>query len=85
MPTNPNRSNHNALPGPDDIAREVLPNGIVVLAREHFTSQSVVISGLVQVGSVFETADKSGLSNLVSGALMRGTHNRDFDTIHETL
>lgn len=84
MPTTVS-NNHNALPGPDDIAREVLPNGIVVLARENFTSQSVVINGLIQVGSIFEPADKSGLSNLVSGALMRGTHNRDFDTIHETL
>src|SRR5512141_1598318 len=75
----------NALPGPDDITREVLPNGIVVLARENFTTPSVVISGAIQVGSLFETAEKAGLSNFVSASLMRGTTHRDFDTIHETL
>jgi zinc protease len=76
---------HNALPGPDDIAREVLPNGIVVLARENFTTASVVINGLLQVGSVFESPAQSGLSNIVAGALMRGTKSRSFDEIHETL
>src|SRR5258708_11584167 len=76
---------HNAMPGPDDSAREVLPNGIVVLARENFTTASVVINGLLQVGSVFESPAQSGLSNIVAGALMRGTKTRSFDEIHETL
>src|SRR5213592_1626957 len=75
----------NALPGPDDIAREVLPNGIIVLARENFTTQSVVIAGSVQVGSIFEAMEKTGLSSFVASSLMRGTKNRDFDTLHETL
>jgi zinc protease len=75
----------NALPGPDDITREVLPNGIVILARENFTTQSVVIAGSLQVGSIFETPDKAGLSSFVASSLLRGTKNRDFDTIHETL
>src|SRR5258708_24315224 len=80
-----NSATHNALPGPDDIAREVLPNGIVILAREDFTTASVVINGLLQVGSVFESPAQSGLSNIVAGALMRGTKTRSFDEIHETL
>jgi zinc protease len=75
----------NALPGPDDIAREALPNGIVVLARENFTTQSVVIGGSLLVGSIQEKPEKAGLSNLVAAALTRGTKSRDFDTIHETL
>ncbi len=75
----------NALPGPDDIARQVLPNGIVVLARENFTTQSVVIAGSLALGSMFETPDKAGLASFVASSLMRGTKNRDFDTIHETL
>ncbi len=75
----------NTLPGPDDIVRETLPNGIIVLARENFTSQSVVIAGSLPVGGVFETAEKAGLSSFVASSLMRGTRNRDFDTIHETL
>jgi zinc protease len=75
----------NALPGPDDITRKVLPNGITVLVRENFSAQSVVITGSLQVGSVFETPEKAGLSSFVAASLMRGTRNRDFDTLHETL
>ncbi|HVO41515.1 MAG TPA: pitrilysin family protein [Aggregatilineales bacterium] len=80
-----NASDRNSLPGSDDIVREVLPNGVVVLVRENFASQSVVINGSLKVGTVFEPPEKAGLSNLVASALMRGTKSRDFDTIHETL
>ncbi len=74
-----------ALPGPQDIVREVLPNGIIVLVRENFSTASVVINGTLQVGSIFEPAEKGGLSSFVASSLMRGTKNRDFDTLHETL
>src|SRR5215470_17376732 len=79
------RRSKNALPGADDILREVLPNGIVVLARENFSSQSVVITGTLQVGTIFESLERAGLANMTAGLLMRGTQHRDFDNIHETL
>ncbi len=79
------RNRRNALPGPDDIARETLPNGMIVLVRENFAAKSVVLTGSVQVGSIFEAAEKAGLASFVASALMRGTRTRDFDTIHETL
>jgi predicted Zn-dependent peptidase len=41
----------NSLPGPEDIYREVLPNGITVLARSNFNSPSVVISGYFDAGA----------------------------------
>jgi len=75
----------NTLPGADDITRAELPNGIVVLARENFTSQSVVISGSLEVGSIFETEQTAGTSSLAASSLLRGTLDRDFDTIHEAL
>ena len=34
-----------SLPGPDDITREILSNGITVLTRSNFNSPSVVIGG----------------------------------------
>ena len=34
-----------ALPGPDNILRRVLPNGITVLARENWSAPSVVVEG----------------------------------------
>jgi zinc protease len=75
----------NTLPGADDITRAELSNGIVVLARENFTSQSVVISGSLEVGSIFETEQTAGTASLVASSLLRGTVHRDFDTIHEAL
>ena len=51
-----------ALPGPDTIRREVLPNGIVVLIRENFSSPSVVLSGYLLAGALANTADTAGLA-----------------------
>ena len=75
----------NPIPGPDDIARRELPNGIVVLARENFTAQSVVVAGSLPAGAVFEAPDHSGLASFTADALLYGTQNRDFAAIHETL
>ena len=52
----------NSLPGPDDIYREVLPNGITVLSRSNFNSPSVVISGFFEAGALFDPDEKLGLA-----------------------
>jgi zinc protease len=75
----------NALPGPDDITRTVLPNGIVVLARANFNSPSVVINGYLDVGSLFDSDEKLGLADFTASALMRGTQQRDFQQIYDAL
>lgn len=74
-----------SLPGPKDIHREVLPNGIVVLARSNFNSPSVHISGYLPVGSLVESDEKLGLADFVSSALMRGTEKHTFDEIYNQL
>lgn len=74
-----------AIPGPDDITRYELPNGIVVLARPNFHSPSVTIGGRIRVGSLFDSDEKLGLANFTAMALMRGTHKRNFNQIYETL
>ncbi|MFZ6027705.1 MAG: M16 family metallopeptidase [Chloroflexota bacterium] len=74
-----------ALPGPDDIRRVELPNGIVVLARANFNSPSVVISGYLPAGSLFDPVEKLGLANFTAAALMRGTQRRDFQQIYDAL
>jgi predicted Zn-dependent peptidase len=72
--------NHNsALPGPDDIQREVLPNGITLLTRSNFNSPSVVVSGYFEAGALFDPDEKLGLADFVTSALMRGTEKRSFD------
>lgn len=75
----------NSYPNSNDISREILPNGIIVLARENFTSKAVVMSGTLNVGALEESETEQGMAALVAASLMRGTHARDFDQIHETL
>jgi zinc protease len=74
-----------SLPGPDDITRAVLSNGIIILARANFNSPSVVVNGYLAVGSLFEADDKLGLSDFTASALMRGTARRDFQNIYDAL
>jgi zinc protease len=74
-----------ALPGPDDITREVLSNGIVVLTRSNFNSPSIVVSGYFDAGSLFDPDEKLGLADFVTSALMRGTRKRTFDKIYNEL
>ena len=79
------RSIKPSLPGPQDIFRAELPNGITILARSSFDSPSISMGGYLPAGSVFENNEKLGLSNFVSSALMRGTHTRTFDEIYNEL
>ena len=73
------------LPGPEDIHRRVLPNGIVVLVRENFQARSVVITGALEAGAVYEPANAQGTASFVASALMRGTEHYDFASLHDVL
>ncbi|MCC6300618.1 MAG: insulinase family protein [Anaerolineales bacterium] len=75
----------NSLPGPNDIHREVLPNGITVLTRANFNSPSVVVGGYFDAGGLFDPDAKLGLADFVTSALMRGTKKRSFDKIYNEL
>jgi zinc protease len=77
--------NSHSLPGPDNITRRILPNGIVVLARPNPGSLSVVISGHLNAGAISEPDDKLGLAGFTALALMRGTSQRGFQQIYEAL
>ncbi len=78
-------STRNSLPGADDITRKVLGNGIVVLARANFNSPSVVLSGYLPAGGLFDPDEKLGLADFTSSALMRGAQARDFQQIYDAL
>jgi zinc protease len=80
----PARTN-NSLPGADDITRTILPNGIVVLVRSNFASPSVVLSGYLNAGSIFEPDEKLGLADFTASALMRGTRRRSFQKIYDAI
>lgn len=73
------------LPGPDDVTRHVLPNGLTVLVRENWTNPAVVIRGLLRVGSAQESVEQTGLSAFTALLLTRGTQQRSFYEIAESI
>ena len=80
-----NNPHATSIPGPDDIKRAVLSNGITVLARANFNSPSVVISGYLHAGSLSEEDSKAGLAGFTASALMRGTEMHDFQALYNEL
>ena len=74
-----------SLPGPDDITRLKISNGIVVLARPNFNSPSVALTGYLAAGAIFDRDEKLGLADFTASALMRGTTQRDFQGIYDAL
>jgi len=81
---NSNRQIHwSSLPGPDDITRTVLDNGIILLTRKNFDSPSIVINGIIQCGSVNNPVEKLGLAHFAALSLMKGTQQHNFRQIYE--
>jgi zinc protease len=74
-----------SIPGPEDITRHELPNGIVALARENHSSPAVVVSGYLRVGAHDERPEQVGLAAFTASALMRGSVNYTFEHIYEEL
>ena len=74
-----------SLPGPENIHREVLPNGITVLSRANFNSPSVVVSGYFVSGSIFEADEKLGLADFMCSILMRGSQKRSMQELYDAL
>ena len=74
-----------SFPGPDDIVRRELPNGIVVLFRPNMNTLSVVVTGYLSAGAIFEPDEKLGLAGFTALALMRGTAQHDFQQIYNAL
>lgn len=65
-------------------AREsTLPNGAQVFIIEDHRTPLVTISVSVRAGSLFETADKRGISELVASSLTEGTKSYTADQISE--
>ena len=74
-----------AVPDSTSITRQRLSNGLIVLVHENHTNPSVVVSGYLRGGSLLETPAQSGLASFTASMLRRGTANRSFADINETL
>ncbi len=74
-----------SLPGPEDITRTTLPNGVTILSRSNFESPSVVINGYLMNGSILDPDEKLGLAYFTSLGLMRGTRMFTFQKLYDQL
>ncbi len=72
------------LPGPDDVTRHVLANGLTLLVRENWASPTVVARGVLRVGSADEAPEQGGLAQFTAALLPRGTAAHSFQAIAET-
>jgi len=77
--------NIKSLPGPDDITRVQLKNGITFLFRPNMNSMAVSIGGYIQAGSIYDPLDKLGLADFTTSTLMRGTKTQSFQEIFDSL
>jgi zinc protease len=75
----------NALPSPDNVNRQELPNGITVLSRANFNSPTLSIKGYLHSGSLLDPADKLGLAYLTAFGLMTGTARHDFQGLYNAI
>lgn len=74
-----------SLPGPEDVTRHELSNGCIILTRPNPGSLSVVISGYLLAGAIFEPDAKLGLAGFTALGLTRGTSEHDFLQIYDAL
>jgi zinc protease len=75
----------NSFPGPHNITRTVLANGLTVLVHENHTTPVAVLSGCLPVGPIFDPVAKLGLSSFVSTLLTRGSEHYPFAIFNETI
>ena len=67
------------------VLREVLPNGLVVIARENHAVPSVALFGMIKGGSMYDAPGKEGLANFTAAMLSRGTESRTWQQIADAL
>jgi zinc protease len=66
-------------------SRQVLPNGVTVIAKETRTTPAVTIYAGLHAGAVYDPPDQGGLAHFVSRMLDRGSATRTGDQIAEQL
>src|SRR5687767_6344419 len=66
-------------------SRQVLPNGVTVIAKETRTKPAVTIYAGRRTGAIYDPPGAGGLAHFVSRMLERGTPTRTGDQIAEEL
>ena len=73
------------MPGPENILRRQLANGITVLVYENTASQTAVFNASMPCGSYLDPMDKTGLAGYAANCLTYGTQTHDFNSLSELL
>lgn len=73
------------MPGPENILRRQLTNGITVLVYENTGSQTAVFNASMPCGSYLDPLDKTGLAEYTANCLTYGTQTHDFNSLSELL
>lgn len=74
-----------SVPNPENVARFVLDNGLVVLVRENPSAPVAVLEGYLPAGAIHDPADKVGLCSFVAAMVTRGSAHYDYATFNETI
>lgn len=73
------------IPGPDNIFRRTMNNGITLLARENPYSKTATVLVSMPCGSYLDPMDKTGLADFAASCLNTGTRTHDFQQVSEML
>lgn len=69
----------------EQITRHTLPNGLRLLVRSDPTAEVVAVSLQVRAGSLFESADRAGLTHFLHRVLLRGTTRHSANSLVEAV
>ena len=75
----------NHMPGPENIIRKQLNNGITVLVHEHSGTRTAVVNASMPCGAYLDPVGKTGLADFAANCLTYGTQTHDFSSISELL
>ena len=75
----------NNVPGPENILRKRLSNGITVLVHEHSGTHTAVVNASMPCGAYLDPVGKTGLADFAANCLTYGTRSHDFSSISELL
>ena len=84
MQNNDSMTNHH-FPGPDNIERFRLSNGITVLAFSNLYSKSLTITAMLASGASLDKPVKIGTAHFTASMLLRGNAKQNFQEIHAQL
>ena len=73
------------MPGPENILRKQLDNGITVLVHEHTGTRTAVVNASMPCGAYLDPVGKTGLADFTANCLSYGTQTHDFPSISELL